>query len=243
MMRAEVNAFRGGVARAEVRGKSSPGPGAEIVAGGHGDPGGNSVAMNWLAHLLLSSPDPCSRIGNLLPDLLSGGELREVHADYQNGIREHLAVDVFTDRHPVFKRSTARVAAPWRRFGGILVDVYYDHVLSRDWAEFSELPLADLVAEFHESLDEHFPRLPKAAAERLEWIREDGLLASYGSIDGVSSALARIGRRFRKPVALDEALEDLAENDEGLRGDFAEFFPEVVSMLKSPAEAGTTNHC
>jgi acyl carrier protein phosphodiesterase len=199
--------------------------------------------MNWLAHLLLSSPDPCSRIGNLLPDLLSGGELREVHADYQNGIREHLAVDAFTDRHPVFKRSTARVAAPWRRFGGILVDVYYDHVLSRDWAAYSEVPLADLVSEFHDSLDAHFPRLPKAAAERLGWIREDGLLASYGSLDGVSSALARIGRRFRKPVALDEALEDLAEMHEALRGDFAEFFPEVVAMLKSPAEAGTTNHC
>lgn len=195
--------------------------------------------MNWLAHLLLSSPDPCTRIGNLLPDLLSAGELRVVHSDYQKGIREHLAVDGFTDRHPVFKRSVSRVTAPWRRFGGILVDVYYDHVLSGDWGEFAEPPLADLVAEFHDSLDGHFHRLPKAAAERLEWIREDGLLASYGSIAGVSSALARIGRRFRKPVALDEALEDLAENHEDLRGDFAEFFPEVVAMLKSSDEAGT----
>jgi len=176
--------------------------------------------MNWLAHLLLSSPDPCSRIGNLLPDLLSAREQRDVHADYPNGIREHLAADVFTDRHPVFKRSTARVAPPWRRFGGILVDVYYDHVLSRDWAEFSEVPLADLVAEFHDSLDEHFHRLPAAAAERLGWIREDGLLVSYGSTDGVSSALARIGRRFRKHVPLHEALAELTKQHEALREDF-----------------------
>lgn len=198
--------------------------------------------MNWLAHLLLSDPDPCSRIGNLLPDLLTGGELGGVHADYQNGIRQHLAIDAFTDRHPVFKRSVNRVAPPWRRFGGIIVDVYYDHILSREWERHSEIPLDRLLAGFHQSLDVHFPRLPENAACHLGRIRDEGLLGTYGGIEGVSSALARIGRRFRKPVALQEALADLTKHHEELSADFSEFFPQVVSMLKCPAEAGTTNH-
>lgn len=198
--------------------------------------------MNWLAHLLLSDPDPCSRIGNLLPDLLTGGELGGVPADYHNGIRQHLAVDAFTDRHPVFKRSVGRVAAPWRRFGGIIVDVYYDHILTQEWERHSETPLDRLLAGFHGSLEEHFARLPDNAAHHLGRIRDEGLLGTYGRIDGVSSALARIGRRFRKPVPLHEALEDLTKRHEELSEDFSEFFPQVVSMLKFPAEAGVSNH-
>lgn len=198
------------------------------------------LPMNWLAHLLLSDPDPCSRIGNLLPDMLPANELREVHPDYQNGIRHHLQIDAFTDRHPVFKRSAGRVGEPWRRYRAIIMDVYYDHILSRDWASHSAIPLDSLVADFHDSLDEHAPRLPKRAADRLLRIRDEGWLGSYRSVEGVSSALRGIGRRLRRPVPLHESLADLTTHHEDLRADFAEFFPEAVNL---PKQSGASELC
>ena len=121
------------------------------------------------------------------------------------------------------------------------MDVYYDHILTREWERHSDIPLDILLGGFHASLDEHFPRLPAGAAFHLGRIRDEGLLGTYGGIDGVYSALSRIGKRFRKPVVLHEALEGLTDQHEELSADFSEFFPQVVSMLKSPAEAGATN--
>jgi hypothetical protein len=95
--------------------------------------------MNWLAHLFLSDPEPACRIGNLLPDFLSANVLAGLPAAFQRGIAQHRRIDAYTDAHPVFRRSVQRFAPPFRRYGGVLVDIFYDHFLARDWTP-SRLP-------------------------------------------------------------------------------------------------------
>jgi acyl carrier protein phosphodiesterase len=181
--------------------------------------------MNWLAHLLLAEPDPAFRIGALLPDLMRVNELSAVPAMFQAGIRQHKDVDAFTDSHPIVKRSIARIGARWRRFGGILIDVFYDHFLTLAWADYANQPLAEFVDAFHSAVPDFRDALPAQAFERLEQIRDDRRLLSYGTIGGIESALHRIGERFRSPIPLADATGELTQNTEALRTDFHEFFP------------------
>src|SRR5258708_728566 len=116
--------------------------------------------MNWLAHLYLSEQNPAFRLGNLLPDLLPPASLASLPADFQRGIEQHRRIDVFTDTHPVVRRSIQRVDPPFRRFGGILCDVFYDHFLARDWCSYSPEPLSVFASAFYESIEQYRAYIP-----------------------------------------------------------------------------------
>lgn len=191
--------------------------------------------MNWLAHLYLSPPDPAFRIGNLLPDLLPSGELPALHADFQPGIAQHRRIDLFTDTHPVVRRSIQRIEPPFRRFGGILTDLFFDHILTCDWASYSREPLPDFLALVYASFDSYRSHLPSVAFERLDQIRTEEWLASYHDLAGLALALTRISRRFRRPVDLAPAVAILERHYADFQADFRAFFPELQAHLAPAA--------
>lgn len=189
--------------------------------------------MNWLAHLHLSEDTPAARIGNLLPDILKFTELALVPERFRSGIDQHKRVDVFTDAHPVFRRSTRRIDGDLKRYATILVDLFYDHFLCRSWHKFSDIPLDSFVDGFHAEIDAFKNDLPEIAYDRLSRIRDEGLLLSYHNSDGILSALERIGNRFKRPVDLTRGVDLLVLHDEGFAADFEVFYPELLRETDS----------
>jgi len=190
--------------------------------------------MNWLAHLLLSEPIPAFRIGNLLPDLVRMAELAGIAPGFQRGIDCHHRIDAFTDAHPIFRRSVARFPAPFRRFGGVITDVFYDHFLAGMWDRYASQPLEEFVREIYASFDGYRAYLPAEAWLKLDSIRAGQLLTSYRSRAGVREALTRIGRRLRRPFDLGASADLLESHDAEFRRDFEEFFP----LLRKHVEEG-----
>jgi len=188
--------------------------------------------MNWLAHLLLSEPTSAFRIGNLLPDMLPLAELACLPAEFQRGATCHRRIDAFTDAHPVVRRSRNRFSPTFRRFAGILTDMFYDHVLARDWHRYSSVPLPDFVGEVHASFDLHRDDLSPSTYAGLQHMRAGNWLNSYGEMTGLRTALERIGSRFRRPVNLGDAAAELELHYQPLCADFAEFFPELEAHVR-----------
>ena len=187
--------------------------------------------MNWLAHLLLSESSPAFRIGNILPDMLRDRVLDTLPLSFQGGIRRHKTIDSYTDSHIVVKRSITRMNAPFRRFGGVLTDVFYDHFLTRDWNRYSEVPLDNLVKEFYDSFDSFRGTIPTEAFGALERMREQNWLGSYGDLAGIETTLHRISFRLKRPFALQEGVVELERNYDLLSADFDEFFPQLVAHV------------
>ena len=94
--------------------------------------------MNFLAHALLSGEAEADRVGGLMGDFVKGPLPAGLPPDLAAGVALHRAIDSFADRHPAFAASRARVSPGRRRVGGILVDLFYDHLLARDWADHGE---------------------------------------------------------------------------------------------------------
>jgi acyl carrier protein phosphodiesterase len=193
--------------------------------------------MNWLAHLLLSSPSPATRIGSILPDFAGPAELKGLPADFQRGIRLHHQIDAFTDSHPAVRRSVRRIEPPLRRFGGILVDVFYDHFLSVAWSSYAEQELESFVQEVYNSLEDHRGHLPGPVMEVFKKMRAADWLCSYRDIAGVRLTLERISRRLRRPVELAAGVRDLERGYEQFRDDFSVFFPELVGFVEAQGMA------
>ena len=185
--------------------------------------------MNWLAHVFLSEPNVEFQLGNLLADVVRGPRREAMSAQFVRGAACHKAIDAFTDAHPIVRRSRARVSSEYRRFSGVLVDVFYDYYLARDWRRYSATALDAYTATFYASAEPHLVELPPDARTMLERIIRYDLLASYARVDGVERALRRISSylssRWGKQFKLDEGVRDLLAHEGEFAADFHEFFP------------------
>lgn len=191
--------------------------------------------MNWLAHVFLSEPTAEFRLGNLLADVVRGPQRDAMSANFIRGAACHKAIDAFTDAHPVVKRSRARISSEHRRFSGVLIDVFYDYFLARNWARYSSTALDVYTAAFYASVQPHVIELPSDARTMLERIVSHDLLGSYARVEGVERALRRISAylnsRWQKQFALDQAVRDLIAHETGFQADFQEFFPTLQAHV------------
>jgi acyl carrier protein phosphodiesterase len=188
--------------------------------------------MNWLAHLFPSEPSSAFRIGNLLPDLVGPSAMTHLSHEFLRGVRQHRRIDAFTDSHPIVRRSIARVGPEFRRFGGIFVDIFYDHFLSREWPTLSRVSLHDFTSEVYASFAPHRHHIPPEAHGPLEKMKAENWLCTYGDLHGVATTLGRIGLRLRRPQPLAEGAAILEKDYAGFHADFKEFFPELMSHVR-----------
>lgn len=192
--------------------------------------------MNWLAHLHLSEPTAEFRLGSLLPDLVPKPELPLLPAVFRPGIDHHRKVDIFTDSHPLFRRSIARVEPPYRRFGGVLVDIFYDHYLANRWPLYSAFPLPDFIAEAYREFKQQWHLVPEITRQRLQQMQTEDWLGSYGEIAGIAKTLERISHRLSRPIPLARAVCILERHYDKFYEDFSAFYPELQSHV-SPQPA------
>ncbi len=190
--------------------------------------------MNWLAHLYLSDPSPEFRVGNLLPDLVSAAQLAGLPESFQKGIRCHRKIDRFTDAHPRVRACVSKFPKPYRRYGAILADVYFDYFLARDWAKYSAVGLPHFIHEVYGDIEICLPHVPSEAGRHLDLMRRADWLGSYDTIPGIRQILERMSRRFRRPVDLAASVPVFEEHQSSLSENFHAFFPELMEHLRIP---------
>lgn len=198
--------------------------------------------MNYLAHLFVADSEPASLVGNLIADFVKGSDLSHLPPGVERGIRQHRRVDSFTDCHPVVQRSIGRISAKWGWFSGILIDVYYDHILATTWSEWSAEPLRSFVDRVHRVLLDNVELAPVDGREMIGKLVASDRLHSYSTVAGIHDALSRLSRRIRermphRAVELERALPDLQDRLPLLTSDFRAFIPELISAFQSPALA------
>lgn len=188
--------------------------------------------MNYLAHLFLSEGTPESLIGNLLGDFVKGTAVNLYPEEIRKGIDLHRKVDSYTDSHPIVRSSKSLVFADRRRFAGVLIDVFYDHFLAKNWREYSEIPLRDFSRGVYKILQDSRDILPESLKQVIPIIIARDLLCSYQEIGGIDIALNRMSLRIKRTNNLAGGVEDLTANYQQLESDFRAFFPELINYAK-----------
>lgn len=195
--------------------------------------------MNFLAHLALAENDSEARVGQVLADFVSAGSIGTFPRGIQDGILAHQRIDSFSDTHPAFASARWRLHPPYRRYGGVLVDVYFDHFLARGWTRFGNGdPLPDFAASCYRSLNAYRHLGPDRFGVAVKAMARDNWLVSYAELRGVDRALRGIAKRCKYDNPLGSGVSVLEANYEGLRSDFELFFPQLRSFaetLGSPA--------
>lgn len=192
--------------------------------------------MNWLAHLRLSPEIPLVRLGNLAGDFVRGVDVKELHPELQRGIALHREIDRFVDGHAVFRRAKGRFADEFARYGGVALDVFFDHFLARDWHRHGDgRELRAFVAEVHEGMATHRDLLPPELQRLHDRMAENSWLSMYGTVSGIERVLRAMARRGRRPSPLATVTDELRRNYEPFEADFEELWPELVAFAAGRA--------
>ena len=167
--------------------------------------------MNYLAHIFLSNGQPNIMIGNFIADSIKGSKYSTYPAEIQKGILLHRQIDTMTDAHPAFRNSTKRLHKNYGHYSGIIVDIFYDHFLAKNWAEYSDVPLADYIQEFYKILRNNFEVLPANIQKMAPLMMDSNWLLSYANLEGIDRVLGGMNRRTNNRSGMDKAGYELRE--------------------------------
>jgi len=185
--------------------------------------------MNHLAHAFLAGADDEVLLGGLLGDFWRGAPDPQWPAGIRAGVVLHRKIDVYTDSHAEVAAARALFAPPLRRYAGILLDVYFDHVLAADWPRYAHEPLAVLSARAQRLLQANRQWLPPQLNRFADYFQQAGLFATYAERDMIERVLAGIGTRLKHDNPLAAAGPALWQRDSELNAVFARFFPDLVA--------------
>lgn len=184
--------------------------------------------MNFLAHLYLSGNDEEIRFGNFIADAVKGRSFQQYPEGIRNGIKLHRSIDSYTDQHPVVKSSINRLIPKYRKFSGIIVDLYYDHFLADNWSEYAESSLDDYVKDAYKMLIDHYDMLPARSKRILPFMVTQNWLAGYKNFEVMERVFQGMSRRIKFKSGMETAVEDLKEHYDDFKGEFSEFFPQII---------------
>jgi len=189
--------------------------------------------MNYLMHLHLSDPTPLVRLGNMMGDFVKGRlEKAPYHPQIIHGLRQHRSIDSFSQVSPAVNASRERIDPRFGYFRGILIDVFYDHFLARNWDRHAEGTLEEFALETYLLLEEYQHILPEKLQAVAPRMIQYNWLVSYREVEVMERALIRIGERIKRENPLAEGYGELLKHYDELEEDSARFLVEAQRHLQ-----------
>jgi len=185
--------------------------------------------MNFLAHIYLSGTHEQIKIGNFIADGIRGKKYLEYPEQIQKGIILHRAIDTFTDSHKTVRKSTKKLHEPYGHYSGIIVDIFYDHYLAKNWKNYSDTPLDIYVNEFYALLDDYYSWLPSRYKNMMPYMIKENWLFNYSNLQGISRVLDGMNRRTKNKSKMNFAIFELEKYYTEFEEEFTSFFDELIT--------------
>lgn len=144
----------------------------------------------------------------------------------------HRAIDTACDQHEAFLAAKRELPRALRRFAPIALDVYFDHVLARQFSAFSEKPIEMFTRDCYAALEHHWQHLPGSLRRYYTATAPQNLLSQYTELNTVGRVLGGISRRFRRANPLAEMLPALSARDAHIEECFHRLMPDLIAVAQ-----------
>jgi acyl carrier protein phosphodiesterase len=188
--------------------------------------------MNFLAHIYLSGNDENLMLGNFIADMVKGRQIERYKPEVVKGITLHRKIDEYTDSHFYVARSKNRIRDKYRHYSGVVVDMFYDHFLARNWQTYSSEPIDIFVQSAYNVLLKNYIMLPKRAKFILPIMIGSNWLVNYADLRSLKRHMEGLARRTPYNSGMENAVEDLILHYDEFEQDFSDFFPELTGFVK-----------
>ncbi|ARV07996.1 ACP phosphodiesterase [Polaribacter sp. SA4-10] len=166
-------------------------------------------------------------IGNFIADHIRGNNYKHFSEEIQQGIFLHREIDTFTDAHEVVRKSKRRLHKRYRHYDGVIIDIFYDYFLAKNWADYSEVPLAVYTKSVYKLFDEKSAELPVKSQQFIKYMIEYNILYNYQFEEGIEKVLKGMNTRTKGKSQMNLAIEDLKILKNEFNEDFTLFFKDL----------------
>jgi acyl carrier protein phosphodiesterase len=188
--------------------------------------------MNFLGHFFFSDNDPEILLGQFLGDYVKGKRYLDFETKVAKGILMHRFIDDFTDHQEDCLRLRDALRPDFGLYSPIVIDMFLDHFLARDWHHFHSQPLEDFADWcFEHLLACDLSRFPDAQTT-LKYMADGRWIAHYGEKEELSKSLRGMSKRFKSAEKLALAPEWLFNNYDLTEKVFYQHLPQLKMACK-----------
>lgn len=188
--------------------------------------------MNLLAHALLAGDDDDVRFGSVIGDFVRGAIDPALPKGVRDGIALHRAVDAYTDAHAEVVAARALFEPPHRRYAGIMLDVWFDHLLAREWTRHAAGSLQAFSREVQALLRQRASELPPRMRGFAAYLHRNDLPEAYRERAMIGDVLGGLSQRLSRENPLVQALPVIEAHALPIRQHFDRFFPALIAFAQ-----------
>ncbi len=187
--------------------------------------------MNFLSHLYLSGNSEGLIIGNFIADSVKGNAINDFPEEIRKGIILHRKIDTYTDSHPIVEQSKIRLREKYKKYAGVIVDIYYDHYLAINWSDYSTENFHTYTQNIYALIEQNRQHLPPKSAMFTKYMLEHNILSAYANLEGIEKVLLGMSRRTTFESNMEHAIKDLKEHYNLFENEFKLFFPKLQQFV------------
>ncbi len=189
--------------------------------------------MNYLAHAFLSFNNEPITVGNFIADHIKLADAGHLPPEIKHGVLLHRRIDYFTDTHPLFIKSKRNFYDGFERYSGVLVDIYYDYLLAKNFDKFSEVKLDVFTENIYSVLQNNTQHLPETSKGFLNYVLQNNTFYEYSKIEGIELVLKHLSYRINHGIFLNESVPLFLQYEKSIEEDFLDFFEDLIKDAKA----------
>jgi acyl carrier protein phosphodiesterase len=186
--------------------------------------------LNFIAHLLLSGYENGVIVGNFIADSIKGKNYIQYPSEIQKGILFHRQIDFFTDTHYLVRKSKLHFVEKHKHYAGVLVDIYYDHILMQHWKEYSNESKKEFSDRVTRVLLDNWEYLPEFPRMFLNYNQKHDSINHYHELSKIKLVLEGMTRRIGGRIDLATSIDEFEVNALSIEQDFLKFFEELRKL-------------
>lgn len=188
--------------------------------------------MNFLGHLYFSNDNTQLMYANLFGDFVKGKDLSKYPNLIQSGILLHREIDSYIDHHPIVIELLHHLYPLLPKVSGIAVDLYFDHLLAKNWESYHQTIYKDFVQRFYDSQIDNQVGYSKEFVQFMGILKERDWISHYPTFDGLTKACQGLSSRISFQNTLGGAPDVYLANESLIEKTFEHFMDEAIVHFK-----------
>ncbi len=189
--------------------------------------------MNFIGHLYFSNNDLELMQANLYGDFVKGKDYTHLPLKLQEGVTLHRKIDHYIDHHPDVLDLVHLLHDDLPKVAAIAVDIYFDHLLAKNWSKFHSIDYESFVNNFYQSINTSTDFYSEKFQFMLRKMQEDNWLLSYKGLEGLNLSCQGVSRRISFDNKLKNGLSVFLKHEVEIEKSFFIYMEDAISFFKN----------
>lgn len=182
--------------------------------------------MNYLGHIYFSSSNEMA-IANLFGDVVKGSSFNHFSELLQEGIKLHRKLDDFMDNHQAVRSVCSLLRDDLPKVAPIAMDLYFDHLLAKKWAEFHSKPYEQFLSDFYIQIKQTKLLFPDEFQGFLDNMVNYNWLSHYGGSHGLFKMCQGVSNKLSFENALKNGHTVFEKHENVIESAFYEYMHDA----------------